>query len=204
MAQFFIIYMALWGTACLVAVFLAWHLRASMVLFQKPYWSALLRAWKVTSFIVATVGMVVIAPYTGDPTWDYVDAAFMSILTYAGAPWAVGTIYLTLRGRARFAHAYVAACVWMFSASWSYDLYLVFRDGDYPVTWFENIFASSLLYISAGLLWSLEVVEGRGVIFGFMDPRWPAVPRTGKLTQLIWYALPLMILAAAMILPFLF
>jgi len=87
---------------------------------------------------------------------------------------------------------YIAICVWMFSASWSYDLYLVLRDGSYPTTWFPNIFASSVLYLSAGLLWSLENVEGRGVIFGFMDPSWPLVSKSGKFTRIVWYALPFM------------
>ncbi len=203
MSQFIKTYMLLWGLACLAAVILMFRLRASLVLFQRPYWTGLLQSWKVASFVVATLGLVVIAPYTGDPTWDYIDATFMSVLTFATAPWAVGTIYLTIRHRRGFLHAYAALCVWMFSASWSYDLYLLFRDGYYPVTWFENIFASSLLYLPAGLLWSLESIEGRGVVFGFMQPEWPAVPQTGSPTRLLWYALPLMILAAGMIVPFL-
>jgi hypothetical protein len=50
----------------------------------------------------------------------------------------------------------VALCLWLFSASWSYDLYLLLRDGSYPVTWLANLFASSLLYLSAGLFWNLH------------------------------------------------
>ena len=60
---------------------------------------------------------------------------------------------------------YVSVCVWMFSASWSYDGYLVLRDGAYPFTWLPNIFASSVLYLSAGLFWNLQWREGRGVHF---------------------------------------
>lgn len=33
--------------------------------------------WKVVTFLIATIAMTVIAPYTGDPTWDYVDAPLM-------------------------------------------------------------------------------------------------------------------------------
>ncbi len=202
MSSFFVTYMALWGVACVVAVAMMVRFRAHLDLFQRSYWLALFQGWKILTFLIATVGLVVIAPYTGDPTWDYVDATFMSVLTYATASWAVGTLYLTIRGKRPLAHAYIAACVWMFSASWSYDLYLVIRDGYYPHTWLPNIFASSVLYVSAGLFWSLENVAGRGVIFGFMDPGWPSVSNTGKFTRIVWYALPFMLLVAAMILPF--
>lgn len=58
----------------------------------------------------------------------------------------------------------------MFSASWSYDLYMYFKLGEYPITWLANIAASSVLYICAGLMWSLDNVPKRGIIFGFMEP----------------------------------
>lgn len=148
--------------------------------------------------------MTVIAPYTGDPTWDYVDAVFMSILAFATAPWAVGILYLALHKRAKATHAFIAICVWMFSASWSYDLYLVLRDGVYPDTWLPNIFASSVLYVSGGLLWNLEWKEERGVIFGFMDPGWPEATDTRVFHRIMWFALPFMILAGTIIAAFLF
>lgn len=202
--DFFVYYMTAWGLACLLAVVLMVRLRRELDLFRREYWTGLLQRWKWISFAVAAAGMVVIAPHTGDPTWDYFDAAFMSVLAYATAPWAVASIYLVVRGRRPPVHAYVAACVWMFSASWSYDLYLVLRDGAYPLTWFPNIFASSALYLCAGFMWSLEYVEGRGVIFGFMDQRWPAVPVSGNVMRMAWYVLPFMIMVTAMIVPFLF
>jgi hypothetical protein len=65
----------------------------------------LFQDWKIVTFIISAIGLTVIAPYTGDPTWDYVDAAFMSILTYTTAPWVVGTIYLTLRGKTMMVQA---------------------------------------------------------------------------------------------------
>ena len=203
MTNFFITYMILWGLACVVAILLMIRLRNKLELFHRAYWAGLFQGWKLATFLISAIGLIVIAPYTGDYTWDYVDATFMSLLTYATAPWVVGTCYLTLRGRRPYLHAYIAICVWMFSASWSYDLYLVLRDGEYPFTWLPNIFASSVLYLSAGLLWSLEDVEGRGVIFGFMQPAWPLVPNKGKFNRIILYALPFMILVTAMIVPFL-
>ncbi|MBC3918102.1 hypothetical protein H8L32_11490 [Undibacterium sp. CY18W] len=36
--------------------------------------------------------------------------------------------------------------MWMFSASWCYDLYLLLRDGVYPLTWEANIYAPSVMY----------------------------------------------------------
>jgi len=38
-------------------------------------------------------------------------------------------------------------CVWLFSASWFYDLYIVLRDGSYSPYWLPNLFLSSILYI---------------------------------------------------------
>jgi hypothetical protein len=203
MTRFFICYMLGWGVACLVALYLMIRHRSSIELFQARYWRFLFQDWKIVSFIIATVGLTVIAPYTGDPTWDYVDALFMSILTFATAPWAVGILYLALHKRAKASLSYVAICVWMFSASWSYDLYLVLKDGAYPDTWLPNIFASSVLYASGGLLWNLGWKEERGVIFGFMDPGWPEATDTRVFRRIMWFALPFMILAGAMIAAFL-
>jgi len=204
MTNFFAAYMVFWSAACLIAIGLMVHSKTNIELFQRPYWAGLFQPWKLTTFIIATTGLVFISPYTGDPTWDYFDSFFMSLMTYATAPWAVGTFYLTIRGLRPYTHSYIAACIWMFSASWSYDLYLVIRDGDYPITWLSNIFASSVLYACAGLFWSLESVENRGVIFNFMDPRWPSALGTAKATgSLMWYALPFMLLVSAMIIPFL-
>ena len=196
--------MVLWLSACLIAVSLMFRFRTTLDLFHAQYWLCLLQPWKLTTFLFSSAGLVVIAPYTGDPTWDYFDAAFMSILTYMTAPWAVATLYLVFRGMRHYLLGYIAACIWMFSASWSYDLYLVFRDGYYPITWFSNMFASSVLYVFAGLFWSLESVEGRGVIFGFMDPGWPSIPESGKFRiQIIWYAIPFALLVSVMIISFL-
>jgi hypothetical protein len=76
----------------------------------------------------------------------------MSALTFATAPWSVGVLYLAARGQAPRWKAFVAVCCWLFSASWSYDLYLVLRDGYYPLAWWSNLVLSSCLYASAGLL----------------------------------------------------
>jgi len=201
--HFFAIYMVLWGIACLIAAYLMLKLRQSLDLFSKDYWDALFQRWKIATFVVATTGITVVAPYTGDPTWDYIDAMFMSILAYCTAPWTVGTLYLSIRGKRDFPVSYIALCIWLFSVSWSYDLYLLVRDGYYPITWLWNIPASSILYVAAGLFWSLEYIEGRGVIFGFMDPDWPRIKSGRQYVNIIWYALPLAALVTVIISSFL-
>lgn len=174
----------------------------SIILFQRNYWDFLKIKWKLVTFIIALSAFVILAPYTGDPTWDYYDAAFMSTLTFMTAPWSVGTLFRFIKRQERLKIAYIAVCVWMFSASWSYDIYLVFREGYYPSTWLPNIFASSVLYVSAGLFWNLEYRDGRGVIFGFMESDWPKVDGSVSFNKILLYALPFMILAAAIFIPF--
>ena len=159
--------------------------------------------WKLVTFAISGIGITVVAPHTGDPTWDYYDAAFMAALTFLSAPWSTGTLYLALRGKSGLRQAYVAACLWMFSASWSYDLYLLLRDGEYPNTWLPNIAASSVLYCAAGLLWNLDWRANRGATFSFQEPGWPHVAPAGEFGRVVWFALPFMAIAAASILYFL-
>jgi hypothetical protein len=203
MTAFFYYYIAAWMTACVIAIVLMIQNIKTMILFQKKYWDFLKIKWKLITFFIALSAFVILAPYTGDPTWDYYDAAFMSILTFMTAPWSVGTLFRFINKQEKLKIAYIAACCWMFSASWSYDIYLVFRDGDYPITWLPNIFASSVLYVSAGLFWNLTYKDGRGVIFGFMEKDWPAEETNTHFSKLTLYAIPFMILAAAIFVPFL-
>lgn len=202
MEPFFIWYMASWMLACAVAIGLYARNAGSFSLSRPAYRRFLLVPWKIATFAVATAGITLIAPYTGDPTWDYFDAFFMAVLTFLGAPWVVGVLFLASRRRLPLEHLYVALCLWMFSASWSYDLYLVFRDGRYPATWLPNIFASSVLYISAGLLWNLDWREERDMTFSFLESDWPSVQPTATFTKIFWVALPFMLIAVAAILYF--
>ncbi len=204
MTQFTDWYMATWGVACVVAgVIIVWR-REELELFRRSYWRLLLQPWKLVTFAIAGGGLTVMAPYTGDPTWDYFDGAFMSVLTFATAPWSVGVLYRVTHGRTSVWKALVAACLWLFSASWSYDLYLVLRDGYYPLTWWSNLVLSSCLYASAGLLWSLEWRTDRGAVFGFMEPGWPEVPPSNAFHKVFWVAILFMALAAGITIPFLF
>jgi hypothetical protein len=195
-------YLAAWVATCTVAMFVAVRDREQLRTQYAGYARFLLRPWKVVTFAISGSGLVLVAPYTGDPTWDWFDASFMAVATYLTAPWSVGVLYRAARGRAPASHAFLAACAWMFSASWSYDLYLLLRDGYYPVTWDANIAASSVLYACAGLLWNLEHVPGRGVIFGFMHDDWPRLRTSGTFGKVGWAALPFMLIAGICVLWF--
>lgn len=199
---FFIWYMTIWMLACLVAIGIYSRDPAAFAFSLPAYRRFISVPWKLATLVVATIGITLIAPYTGDPTWDYFDAFFMAVLTFLGAPWVVGVLFLVGRRRLPLKQMYVAVCLWMFSASWSYDFYLVLRDGRYPNTWLPNIFASSVLYISAGLLWNLDWRAERGMTFSFMESDWPSVHPTSAFNKIFWVALPFMLIAAAAILYF--
>lgn len=97
MTVFLKTYMAIWSGACVIALVLFLRDKSAFALSHRDYWRFLFKGWKVTTFLIAAVGMTLVAPYTGDPTWDYFDAAFMSVLTFVTAPWVVGVMYKTLR-----------------------------------------------------------------------------------------------------------
>jgi hypothetical protein len=204
MAPAFRVYLAAWALACAGAVVVALVERRRLSLFMPGYAALLGVRWKLVTFAVAASGMVVVAPYTGDPTWDAWDAGFMAVLTYLTAPWSVGTLFLALRRGARPAHAYLAASLWLFSASWSYDLYILARDGFYPLAWQSNLVLSSILYLCAGLMWNLEWRPGHGATFSFLRPGWPAAPGHAGFARLLWIAAPFMLLAATLILAFVY
>ncbi len=167
-------YTAFWIVACVAAAGLVASGTVQTELTSGRYWAFQARPWKLSFFALAWAALVFLAPFTGDPTWDAVDGTFMAVLTWATAPWAVGTLYKALFAKERpAAAAFVAACAWLFSASWSYDAYLWWRDGHYPGTWLTNLFASSGLYLGAGLLWNLTWRPEQGVIFAFKEPAWP-------------------------------
>lgn len=149
-------YLFSWIVFCFFNFYFLIKNPSEFTLTSTPYLKFLLRPWKIVTFIVAMLGIILIAPYTGDPTWNYIDAALMSILTFVTAPWSIGTLYRCIKYKALNKSIILAVCLWMFSASWSYDLYLLLRDGYYPYTWFSNIFASSILYVCAGLFWNLD------------------------------------------------
>ena len=200
---FFVGYLVLWMVTCLAAMIVYARAPATFAFSRPEYRRFLLTPWKLAKFVLATAGPTLMAPYTGDPTWDYVDALFMSALTYWGAPWVVGAVYLTVRRRLPWPQLFVAICLWLFSVSWSYDLYLVLRDGSYPTTWLANLLLSTSLYLPAGLLWNLDWRPQRGVTFSFLESDWPQAPPTTSFSRVIGYALLFMLMVSAEIAYFL-
>lgn len=176
-------YTATWATLTLATLVLAAIKRDQLALFSLDYLRFLAMPWKVATFSVALVAFVFLAPYTGDPTWDWVNATYMSVLCYYTAPWAVAVIYRAVKRVATPVEIWVAFIFWMFTTSWSYDIYLVWRDGAYPTSWYDNIVASGILYALGGLYWNVAVVPERGLIFAFMDEEWPRVEETGGFKQ---------------------
>ena len=182
-------YVAGWSIALLFALALYLRRPHAFLVTDRRYWRFLGEPWKLVTFVAGAALITLVAPYTGDPTWDYVDGFFMSVLCFATAPWVAGTLFLVWKRKAGITEVYVAVCAWLFSASWSYDAYLLLRDGRYPDTWFANLFASSVIYLSAGLFWNLEHVPGRGVIFSFMREGWPSRPQETPVWRFALYAL---------------
>jgi hypothetical protein len=198
------VYLVAWSLATGIALAVAYAQRRRLSLFSGAYRALITVRWKVITFAVAMAAMMLVAPFTGDPTWDAWDAGLMAVLTYLTAPWSVGVLVLAARRRVPGSQAYVAAVLWMVSTSWSYDLYILLRDGAYPAAWQSNIALSSVLYACAGMLWNLEWRPGLGVTFAFLQPGWPAPPADRRFGRLAWTAAPLMALAAALILVFVY
>lgn len=193
-------YVAAWATTCLAAAAVALRHRRKLELFQKRYWKFLAQPWKLVTFGISGAAVTFLGPYTTDPTWDWVDGSLMSILAFATAPWAVATIYRFAARKIGFDVLFVAACTWLFSASWCYDLYLLMRDGFYPETWWSNLIASSVLYACAGLFWSLEWKRGKGTVLAFRERDWPQAKSRTEFRRILWIGLPLMALVAWMLL----
>jgi hypothetical protein len=204
MATWYPLYMLLWGAACLASLLLYLKERDAYAISHRMYREFLLAPWKAVTFLIAATCLTVMAPYTGDPTWDYYDSVGMSVLTFLTAPWVVGVLYRTATGRVPLRQGFVAVCVWMFTVSWSFDTYILIRDGEYTPLWLPNIFASSALYLSAGLLWNLDWKPERGTIFAFMEPDWPSAPTRPVFRKVAWLAFVLMGLVTLLLLPFLF
>ena len=93
MQAFWVIYLPIWFCLCLFAIYLAIRKRAEIGYFSPEYWRYLFQPWKVVTFLIALGAFNIAAPFSGDPTWDYVDSTFMSDLTYTTAPWAIGIVY---------------------------------------------------------------------------------------------------------------
>lgn len=196
MSFFFRVYTFIWIAACSVAIFLYTRDKNHFALSRKSYWVFLSKPWKIITFIIAATLLIFVSPYSGDYTWDYYDTSFMSISTFLTAPWAIGVFYRFRKGKASFKQTFVAFCLWMFSVSWSYDIYIFYRDKEYPHTWWPNIVLSSILYACAGLLWSLDWKKEKGIFMSFKEDTWPTVSQGRVFHKIFIATLPYILIAA--------
>lgn len=203
MEREFLVYTIGWLICTVIAGAFLWRTRSDQVLFHRSYWGFLCRPWKVVTFLISGTGVTFLGPLTIDSTWDWVDGGFMSIMAFSTAPWAVGTFYRAFVGWDRRSNLIPATVIWLFSASWSYDIYLYWRDGFYPPTWWPNLILSSVLYFSAGMFWNLDWEPDKGAFFSFRERQWPATSSNGTFSKIIWIALPFMGIAIWLTLGFL-
>jgi hypothetical protein len=166
-------YFTLWVVLLLIAISIVKKDQKEYEFLHKSYWQFLFEPWKLTTFLIATFFITIVAPYSGDPTWDYADSIIISILTYVFAPWTVGVIYRGFK-RKEFNSKLFTAIVFFFIPCWAYDAYIYFRDGYYPTTWFTNVIISSGIVLTAGLYWNLCWSKEKGTEFAFRLNDWPA------------------------------
>lgn len=196
-------YLITWIILCVTALLFFIKDAEQFPFVQKNYWRFLFQPWKVITFTLAIIPMVLLAPYSGDPTWDYIDAAFMSVLTFITAPWSIGIIYRFINHQANRLQLYGAVCLWLFSASWSYDAYIYWRDGFYPMTWSANLLLSSCLYIAAGLMWNISWNPSQKAHFAFRTNNWfNDIEHQQNFWKIMIWILPFVFLAIGMIMPF--
>jgi len=188
MSLFLKAYFIYWITATIIAVFVISKNRKRIPLFSKDYWKFITKKWKLLSFITALISIIAVAPFSTDPTWDYFDSVFIPVLVYINAPWTIGIIYKFFKKKADIELLYSAFCVSMFSICWSYDLYIFFRDGQYPASWMVNIIGSSVPYIIAGLYWNLDYRKERGIIYAYTENDWPNPKAQAHFKKVFIYA----------------
>lgn len=165
-------YFTAWLIILIIAVLVSIKNRSVHEIFNRNYWQFLFELWKVFTFVFATACITIVAPYSGDPTWDYGDSIIISILTYIFAPWTVGVIYRAFKFK-QFNSKLFAAVVFFFIPCWAYDAYIFIKDGYYPITWFTNVIISSGIVLTAGLYWNLCWSKEKGTDFAFRLDVWP-------------------------------
>jgi hypothetical protein len=200
--------MAIWASSCLVAVFILVWDRKRLVPEWRDYWRFLCVPWKLCLFVPAFLFVSFAGRYTNDETWDFVTGSGMALLTFLTAPWSIGLIYLVLAGRRPLRYLVVAIALLLFSSSWFYDAYLLWRDGAYTPRWAGNLMLSPFIYVAAGLLWNLEAKDGwdirenSGFRLSFVRTDWPSRPVDTRFGPLVLVSIPLIVIAAFVLVAF--
>ena len=201
-------YIALWTLFCLVAVLiLAWD-RKRLLPEWREYRRFLCVPWKVCLFVPAFFFVTFAGRLTDDETWDWVTGSGMAILTFLTAPWVVGLIYQVFVGRRPVRYLIVALALLLFSSSWFYDGYLLWRDGAYTGRWLGNLVLSPFIYMAAGLLWNLEAKprvgfhDDSGFQLSFVREDWPSPPVDTRFGPILFVSIPLILIAAFVLVAF--
>jgi hypothetical protein len=205
---FFVIYVAMWASFCLVAAaILVWD-RKRLVPEWCEYLQFLTVPWKLCLFVPALIFLTFAGRYTDDETWDWVTGSGMALLTFLTAPWAIGLVYQVFVRRRSVRYLVVALALLLFSSSWFYDGYLLWRDGVYTVRWAGNLMLSPLIYVAAGMLWSLEANDSGdfrdtgGFRFSFVRANWPSRPVDTRFGPLIFASILFIVMAAFILVAF--
>lgn len=192
MADYPRFYLIGWTTLCGIAALVAAREWRRFRIARRAYWQRQLAPWRVGSAVLPWLSFLIVAPLSGDPTWDAIDTTFMCGLTFATAPWAIGVAWQAPRGTSSAAEILVAFCALMISSAWTYDAYLLVKGDPGPILWRESLPASISLYVAAGLTWSLDWTRDRGVHLAFTAPAWPEEgldagrPRLGPLLPVLF------------------
>jgi len=198
--------MAIWASFCLIAVFILVWDRKRLLPEWREYWRFLCVPWKLCLFAPEFLFVTVAGRYTNDETWDWVTGSGMAILTFLTAPWSIGLIYQVLTGRRPVRYLVVALALLLFSSSWVYDVYLLWRDGGYTPRWAGNLTLSPFIYVAAGMLWNLEAKDGDfrdgSVRLSFTRADWPRRPADTRFAPLIFASLPFILIAAFVLVAF--
>jgi hypothetical protein len=180
-------YSIAWATASLAAIAGAVWRRDDVGLMTRDYAGFLLRPWKVAAFFVATSLVVAAAPYSGDWSWDTPDSILVSTAVFLLAPWSVAVLFRDSAAR-RFGLRWAVAFVALWATCWTYDAYILVRDGAYPPTWASNLGISGPLTVTAGMFWNLGRAESESSVFAFRWKEWPAAAPC-SLRAVLWPAM---------------
>ena len=207
-SAFFGWYIAIWVSFSIVAAaILSLDLKRLI-----PEWREYLRfltvPWKLWLFVPAFAFVTFAGRYTNDETWDVVTGSGMAILTFLTAPWSIGLFYQVFVGRRPARYFVVALALLLFSSSWFYDGYLLWRDGAYTGRWFGNLVLSPFIYAAAGLLWNLEAKpsvgfhDDSGFRLSFVREDWPSRPADTRFRPIMYVSIPFILIAAFVLVEF--
>lgn len=207
-SPFFVKYIAAWASFCSLAVLILARDRKRLLAEWRDYWDFLCVPWKLWLFAPALLFVSFGGHFTDDETWDIGTGAGMSILTFLTAPWSVGLVYQVFKGRRPVRYLVVAIASMLFSSSWFYDGYLLWRNGAYTPRWAGNLMLSPFIYLAAGMLWNLEAKDGGDFRdqgdyrLSFVRADWPKRPVDTRFEPLMIASIPWIVIAAFVLVAF--